>query len=331
MDTLDLYDFTLPEELIANRGIADRTASRLMVLSASHSHVLHDSFKNIGHYLKPGDVLVVNNTKVRKAKIFAYKKTGGRLELLLIKPLPNGNWEALIIGKGPFIPNMQLSLKAENFVAQITIVGKTGTDAHVYEISSVTDLKTHADQVGELPLPPYFKRRAEPVDDTRYQTVYAKELGAVAAPTAGLHFTDELLHDLKSLGVHVVEITLHVGPGTFLPIKSSNINEHKMHSEFFILDDAAARTLNSAKDLNQRIIAVGTTSMRVLEQVMQWAKESGKNRFLACSGETSLFIRPGYHFVGCDALITNFHTPRSTLLVLVSASHFRPRKSLTSL
>ncbi|HXW52636.1 MAG TPA: S-adenosylmethionine:tRNA ribosyltransferase-isomerase, partial [Myxococcota bacterium] len=180
---MNLYDFALPPELIATKPSPDRSASRLMVLENSASLVKHDYFKNLGHYLKSGDVLVVNNTKVRRARIYAFKKTGGRVELLLVKPLPNGHWEALIVGKGPFLPKTELSLDQSDEMAKIVIEGKASTDANVYEISSVNNLGSYAEDVGELPLPPYFNRRAEPDDYSRYQTIFAKELGAVAAPT----------------------------------------------------------------------------------------------------------------------------------------------------
>lgn len=325
VDSLSNYDFALPDDLIATTALANRSASRLMVLERHDLSPRHDVFAHIENYLKPGDVLVINNTKVMKARIEAFKPTGGRVELLLVRPLENGHWATLINGKGPFLPGATLSLAKDHRNHFIKVVKKCETERGVYEVSCDLDLQVYLEECGELPLPPYFRRRAAPVDYERYQTVYAKTLGAVAAPTAGLHFTHEHLKRLEDAGIGIAEVTLHVGPGTFLPIRCENIADHVMHTESFSLSPDAAAKLNRARKNGHRIIPVGTTSMRVVEQVMQWAKRDSGHEFFPCEGRTQIFIRPGYKFLGSDALITNFHLPRSTLLLLISAVAGRER------
>jgi S-adenosylmethionine:tRNA ribosyltransferase-isomerase len=324
MNSLNLYDFDLPKELIATTPSKQRGASRLLCLLNDEEAPRHDEFHNIRHYLKPGDVLVVNNTKVMKARLEAFKSTGGKAEILLVRPLPNGNFEALINGNGPFLAGSCLYLGSPQG-PKISIVGKHTTDAQGYELSCDVDLTEYAQNHGEMPLPPYFRRRAVAEDNIRYQTVFAKELGAVASPTAGLHFTDQHLSELIASGIKVVEITLHVGPGTFLPIRCDNILDHTMHREYFRIEEPCAHTLNQARQNGNRIIAVGSTAMRVLEQVMQWSLERNSNQFFASEGATAIFIRPGHQILGCDAVITNFHVPRSTLIVLVAAVAGRER------
>ncbi|HXW60173.1 MAG TPA: tRNA preQ1(34) S-adenosylmethionine ribosyltransferase-isomerase QueA [Myxococcota bacterium] len=318
MEALKDYDYFLPEGLIATVALADRGSSRLLRLGRSDNAPIDDLFKNIGSYLCPGDVLVVNNTKVMKARIKAYKKSGGLVEILLVKPLDNGSFTALINGRGPFLPGTKLDIDG----AEILVTGKSTDEPGLYELAAPIDLALYAKRHGELPLPPYFGRKARAEDEISYQTVYAcaDSWGAVAAPTAGLHFTNTLLAHLKEQGIKVVETTLHVGPGTFLPIRVENISEHAMHKEWFSLSEDAAKILNQAKSEKKRIIAVGTTALRVLEQVRQWAEQKEEKDFFACSGITALFIRPGFKFLGADGLITNFHLPRSTLLVLVAAA-----------
>lgn len=325
MDSLLNYDFDLPDDLIATTALADRNASRLMVLRNHDALPVHDHFANLDNYLRDDDVLVVNNTKVMKARIDAYKATGGRVELLLVRPLAHGRWATLINGKGPHLPGSILRLGSPDGEHHIVIEQKNSDEAGLYEINCTTDLNTYIDDNGELPLPPYFRRRANDSDAVSYQTVYAKIKGAVAAPTAGLHFTDTHLDRLRARGITVVEVTLHVGPGTFLPIRCDNLDEHKMHSEFFSLSEDVAHILNRARTKGQRIIPVGTTSMRVLEHVMQQAHARGHHQFFACNEATSIFIRPGYRFLASSALITNFHLPKSTLLLLVSAVAGRER------
>jgi S-adenosylmethionine:tRNA ribosyltransferase-isomerase len=318
MQKLSDYEYSLPVELIATKALLDRSTSRLLCLLKNDEKARHDQFKNIGHYLKPGDVLVVNNTKVMKTRIFAVKKSGGKVELLILRRLKNKRYEALIKGKGPFLPGTSIFLSS-NSKEEIIITEKSLHKPGLYQLACLLDLMEYAKVHGNLPLPPYFQRNAMKDDDKNYQTIFAKELGAVAAPTAGLHFTKPLLNNLKEQGIEIVETTLHVGPGTFLSIRNENIAEHKMHSEHIRMDASCAHVLNQAKNRKSRIIAVGTTSMRVIEQVKHWAHEKNSDDFFACEGETSLFIRPGYKFLGCHGIITNFHLPRSTLLLLVCA------------
>ncbi|MCA9507552.1 MAG: tRNA preQ1(34) S-adenosylmethionine ribosyltransferase-isomerase QueA [Myxococcales bacterium] len=317
MNKLSDYDFHLPKELIATTPLLERGSSRLCVLKKNQEQAYDDVFSNISYYLNPGDVVVINNTKVMKARIFAFKESGSSVEILLVRPTPAGSWTALLSGKGNLI-GKTLFLGNDT---HIEVLQKFPHEPGLYEIKSDCDLSDYAKQFGEIPLPPYFGRKANEHDNTSYQTIFAKDenLGAVAAPTAGLHFTPQLIDELKKKSINIVETTLHVGPGTFLPVRCENIDDHKMHSEFFILNQNAADALNNARKQGKRIIVVGTTAMRVIEQSMQWAHERGVNYFSGCEGQTKIFIRPGYRFLGCDAIITNFHTPKSTLLMLVSA------------
>lgn len=314
MHLLSDYDFFLPKELIAVSPRLIRGSSRLLALRAYDDRPCHDEFKNIGSYLKDGDVLVINNTKVMKARIFAEKASGGKVELLLVRPLENGQWAALV--KGYLVGK---TLKLDSY--EIVIERKIEEEPGLYAISSTVDLSAYAKEKGEMPLPPYFGRKADENDDIYYQTIFAKDetIGAVAAPTAGLHFTEEILSALRQRNIQVVESTLHVGPGTFLPVRTENIEEHKMHSEFFSLSEDAAFTLNLAKKEDRRIVVVGTTAMRVVEQSMQWAHARGEQHFSACAGNTAIFIRPGYKFLAADAIITNFHVPKSSLIMLTAA------------
>lgn len=323
MNRLSDYDFYLPKELIATTPLLERGGSRLCALRKNMSVPEHDEFSNIGHYLRSGDVLVINNTKVMKARIYAYKKSGGKVEILLVRPLEHGSWAALLHGKG-YLVGQTLSLDSG---APVEVVRKIEEEPGLYVLKCEANLSDYAKNFGEMPLPPYFGRKADANDDIFYQTIFAKDdtLGAVAAPTAGLHFSPELLTQLAERSISVVETTLHVGPGTFLPVRCENIDDHQMHSEFFSLSADAAHALNQARAKGNRIVVVGTTAMRVVEQSMQWAHERGENFFSACRGQTKIFIRPGYQFLGCDALITNFHVPKSTLLMLVSAVIGRKR------
>lgn len=325
MELLSHYDFALPEALIATHALSERGSSRLLCLKNGAEAPEHDVFQNIKSHLRPGDVLVVNNTKVMNARLVCFKPTGGKVKVLLVRPLAAGAWAVLIDGKGPFLPGARLHLGSVDNHDGVTVMAKSEQEPGVYHVTSDVDLGQYAEHHGHLPLPPYFRREAMPEDKVSYQTIFAKELGAVAAPTAGLHFTDALLEDLKASGIHVVETTLHVGPGTFLPIRHENIADHAMHSEFFRLPEQAVHVLNRAKAAGNRIIPVGSTAMRVIEQAMQWSIEKGLSEFFPCHGETSIFIRPGYRFLASDAIITNFHLPKSTLLLLVSAVATRER------
>jgi S-adenosylmethionine:tRNA ribosyltransferase-isomerase len=306
------YYFDLPEELIAQYPIEKRDSSNLLLLEKSSGKLRDSQFFNIIDHLNPGDCLVINNTKVIPARIFGKKvETGAKIELMLIKQIHEKAWEALVKPGKKAPKGTKIDLNGA-----IATVGDT-IDEHgsrIVHFELEGNLIHFLEEKGNEPLPPYIKREVEESDKTRYQTVYAKNKGAVAAPTAGLHFTEDLLKKVKEKGVSVVEITLHVGLGTFRPVKVENIKEHKMHSEFYEISEKSAKIINSAKKSGNRIIAVGTTSLRALESA---AIEKGK--ISAGEKDTDIFIFPGYEFKMIDALITNFHTPESTLLMLVSA------------
>ncbi len=308
---IELFDYDLPEELIAQTPLEKRDTSRLMVLHRNDETIEHKHFYDILDYLKPGDVLVRNNTKVIPARLFGIKEeTGAHVEVLLLKNTHDDVWECLCgnarkIKEGSIISFGDGLLKAkclevrEEGIRVLEMI----YDGIFYEV---------LDQLGIMPLPPYIKERLE--DPDRYQTVYAKVEGSAAAPTAGLHFTDDLLEKVKEKGVEILDVTLHVGLGTFRPVKVDNVLEHHMHSEYYEIDEETANKLNQAKKEGRRIIAVGTTSCRTLE-----ANYSKYNEFKAAHENTNIFIYPGYTYKGIDCLITNFHLPKSTLIMLVSA------------
>lgn len=308
----DLFDFHLPEELIAQKPLKERSESRLMVLNKEDGKIEHTVFKKIKHYLKKGDCLVLNDTKVLPARLFGEKEgTGAKVEVLLLKQTEGDIWETLVkpakrIKKGTSISFGEGLLTAE-CIGELEHGGRLlhfSYDGIFYEI---------LERLGEMPLPPYIKSQLEEKD--RYQTVYAKERGSAAAPTAGLHFTEQLLNELKEMGVHLAFLTLHVGLGTFRPVTVENIDEHEMHSEFYELSEEAARIINEAKEKGGRIISVGTTSTRTLETIA--GRHEGK--IVPEKGWTNIFIYPGYEFKAIDGMITNFHLPKSTLIMLVSA------------
>lgn len=309
MKTSD-FDFDLPQELIAQTPILNRDQSRLLVLDKETGDVSHHIFKDIAHYLNPGDVLVINDTKVIPARLMGVKEdTGAVIELLLLKDLGNDTWECLSrpqkrlhIGT---IVKFSDELSAE--VIELLDDGVTRVKLIYNEI-----LLEILDRLGEMPLPPYIHEKLS--DKDRYNTVYAKNIGSAAAPTAGLHFTNELLTELKDKGIIITNVTLHVGLGTFRPVEVDDINNHHMHSEYYNMSRETADILNNAKEKGNKIIAVGTTSTRTLESVIN---KYGK--FVECSGNTDIFIYPGYEFKAIDSLITNFHLPKSTLVMLVSA------------
>ncbi len=311
MQTKD-FDYELPEELIAQTPLKDRSASRLLVLDKENGNITHDTFTNIINYLEKGDVLVLNDTKVIPARLIGTKeKTGAIIELLLLQDLGSDTWECLSkpakrLHIGTIVSFGDGRLKAE--VVEKLDEGLCHVKLHYQGI-----LMEILEQLGTMPLPPYIHEKLE--DQSRYQTVYAKNLGSAAAPTAGLHFTKELLKQIKDKGVIITNVTLHVGLGTFRPVEVENIKDHHMHSEYYIMYKNTADILNQAKQDNRRIIAVGTTSTRVLETVAN----NNNGFFKESSGNTNIFIYPGYTFKGIDALITNFHLPKSTLLMLVSA------------
>ncbi len=308
---ISLFDFDLPEELIAQSPAKKRDQSRLMVINKDTKTYEHKHFYDIVDYLHAGDVLVRNNTKVIPARLLGEKeKTHAHVELLLLKQLENDNWECLVgnaktVKVGTIVSFGNGELKAECLEIKeegIRIMHMI-YDGVFYEV---------LDKLGKMPLPPYIRKQCD--DNSRYQTVYAKVEGSAAAPTAGFHFTEELFEKLKQKGVIVVDVTLHIGLGTFRPVKVNDVLEHHMHSEYYVMSQETAYILNKAKKEHRRIISIGTTSTRVLESVMQ---EYGT--FKACSGNTSIFIYPGYKYLAIDGLITNFHLPKSTLIMLVSA------------
>ncbi len=320
---VDEFDYDMPQELIAETPLKKRDVSRLMVLTKNNKEITHSYFNRFPSYLRKGDVLVLNNTKVIPARLFGKKKdTGGKLEIVLLYPVEgfvegeevtNDIWEALVKpGKRAKIGS-ELVFGEGILKARVQEVTKAGTRIikFYYEGEKFQDI---LEKLGKIPLPPYIKKELEEPD--RYQTVYAKNEGSVAAPTAGLHFTEELLENLRSKGVIILELTLHVGLGTFRPVKTERIEEHEMHSEFFNLDQGTAETINEArsKNKNSRIIAVGTTVVRTLETC---ADKEGFVR--PKKGWTDLFIYPGYEFKLVDAMVSNFHLPKSTLLMLVCA------------
>ena len=310
---LSEFDFELPEELIAQTPLDKRDTSRLMVLNRENQTIEHKHFYDIIDYLKPGDVLVRNNTKVIPARLFGIKEeTNGHVEVLLLKDQGNDVWECLV-GNARIVKldtvitfgDGLLKAKCLEIKDEGIRVFKMIYDGIFYEI---------LDQLGTMPLPPYIKEKLN--DQSRYQTVYAKIEGSAAAPTAGLHFqkADDIIKKIKAKGIEILDITLHVGLGTFRPVKVDNVLEHHMHSEYYMIEPEVADKLNQAKANGQRIIAVGTTSTRTLEANMQ---KYGK--FTATHENTDIFIYPGYQYQAIDCLITNFHLPKSTLLMLISA------------
>lgn len=310
MDVKDFY-YELPPELIAQDPLKDRSSSRLMVLGREDGSIEHHVFREIVDYLYPGDCLVINNTKVLPARLYGAKEgTQAGIELLLLKRLDGDRWETLVKpGKKAKI-GTKIQFGEGILTGEIVDIVEEGN--RIIQFSYTGIFEEILDQLGEMPLPPYITHRLE--DKQRYQTVYAKQEGSAAAPTAGLHFTPHLLEQIRKKGVEIAEVTLHVGLGTFRPVKVEQIADHHMHSEFYSLEQAQAEKINQAKAGGHRIIAVGTTSTRTLESV---ADADGYVK--AASGWTQIFIYPGYHFRCIDGLITNFHLPESTLIMLVSA------------
>ena len=305
------YDYDLPEELIAQDPLEDRSSSRLMVLDRQTGDVEHRHFTDILEYLHPGDCLVINNTKVIPARLFGVKEdTQAKIEVLLLKRKENDIWETLVKPGKKAKPGTKLVFGDGLLTAEVVDVVEEGNRLIHFEYEGI--FEEILDQLGQMPLPPYITHQLK--DKNRYQTVYAKYDGSAAAPTAGLHFTKELLQKVKDMGVDIAEVTLHVGLGTFRPVKVENVLDHHMHSEFYMVSQEAADKINRAKESGHRVIAVGTTSTRTLEAA---ADENG--RLHETSGWTEIFIYPGYQFKVIDALITNFHLPQSTLVMLVSA------------
>lgn len=320
MLTLSQFDYQLPERLIAQTPAEPRDHSRLLVLNKNTGNIHHDHFYNILRYLRPGDVLVRNNSKVIKARLIGKKDSGGAVEVLLNRQLSSDDksvtWEALT--KPGLKPGQNVSFEKDGVILKAACTGLTDDKyARVLVFNSPTaQFFEKIAAIGEVPLPPYIASLTSEKIAEQYQTTYAQHQGSVAAPTAGLHFTPELDTQLQALGVEIVEVTLHVGMGTFLPVKSEDVTQHVMHEEVFSVSAAAAEKLNAAKAAGQRIIAVGTTTTRVLETL---ANQDGDGKINAGSGSTDIYIYPPYQFKFVDGLITNFHLPKSTLLMLVSA------------
>lgn len=305
------FNYNLPKELIAQVPIKNRDQSRLMVLDRKNKIIEHKIFKDIIDYLQPGDCLVRNNTKVIPARLYGIKEeTGANVEFLLLKRIDGDIWEVMVKPGKKLMPGVRA--KFGNGLLKAEIIEKLGDGNRKVKFEYNGIFNEILNEIGLMPLPPYIHEKLKEKD--RYQTVYAKYEGSAAAPTAGLHFTDELFEKLKEKGVEVANVTLHVGIGTFRPVKVENIEEHDMHSEHFYIKAEDAEKINKAKKEGHRIIAVGTTSCRVLESI---ADENGYVKEV--EGDTNIFIYPGYKFKCLDALITNFHLPESTLIMLVSA------------
>ena len=305
------FDYELPQELIAQDPLEDRSSSRLLVLDKVTGEFRHDVFYHIVDELNPGDCLVINDTKVIPARLYGVKEgTGAGIEVLLLKRKENDIWETLVKPGKKAKPGTVISFGDGKLIGTVVDVVEEGNRLIQFKYDGI--FEEVLDELGQMPLPPYITHALQ--DKNRYQTVYAKHDGSAAAPTAGLHFTNELLAQIEAKGVKIARVTLHVGLGTFRPVKVENVLDHHMHSEFFMVDEEAAALINSTKAEDHRVIAVGTTSCRTLESA---ATEDGVVQ--ATSGWTEIFIYPGYKFKAIDALITNFHLPQSTLLMLVSA------------
>jgi len=309
MKTSDFY-YDLPEELIAQTPLKNRQESRMLSLSRANGNIEHKHFFDVIDYLKKGDCLVLNNTRVLPARLYGVRQdTGAVVEFVLLKQKGTNLWECLA-GPGKKAKTGYNFKFSEKLTATVADVLENGN--RMLEFKADGEFFAVLDEIGQMPLPPYIKEKLE--DKERYQTVYSKELGSAAAPTAGLHFTNELLEQLKQKGVKIAFVTLHVGLGTFRPVKVDDVTEHKMHSEYYEVSEETAKIINETKQNGGRVICVGTTSCRTIESVAQKYGE-----IKACSGDTEIFIYPGFEFKCMDGLITNFHLPESTLIMLVSA------------
>lgn len=304
------FDFYLPEELIAQTPLEKRDGSRLLVLDKESGAMEHRHFYDLPEYLHVGDCLVLNNSRVLPARLIGTRPGGGAVELVLLRDLGEGRWECLSRPGRKTKPGTELFFGGGELKATVEAVAEGGNRIVKFDYRGI--FLEVLERLGKMPLPPYIKEELQ--DPERYQTVYSRELGSAAAPTAGLHFTNELLEKIQAMGVKVCYVTLHVGLGTFRPVKEDEIENHEMHSEFCIIPEDTARTVTETKQNGGRIVAVGTTSCRTLES---FAKDDGTLE--ACSGWTDIFIYPGYSFKCIDALVTNFHLPESTLIMLVSA------------
>ncbi len=309
MKTSDFY-YDLPEELIAQTPVEPRNSSRLMVLPRNGGKIEHKHFYDLPEFLKPGDCLVLNNTRVLPARLYGTREdTGAVVEFVLLRQHGNKLWECLA-GPGKKAKTGYKFKFSDKLTATVTDVLEDGN--RMLEFACEGDFFAVLDEVGQMPLPPYIKEKLK--DKERYQTVYSKDAGSAAAPTAGLHFTKEMLESIKAMGVNIAYVTLHVGLGTFRPVKVEDVTQHKMHTEHYYIPEEAAKTINDTRKNGGRVICVGTTSCRTVESC---AKKYGEIK--ECSGDTDIFIYPGFEFKCMDGLITNFHLPESTLIMLVSA------------
>ena len=305
------FDYDLPESLIAQTPLKDRDQSRLLVLGRNSGNIEHKHFKDVINYLETGDTLVLNDTRVMPARLFGLKEeTGAKVEMLMLTRIENNDWEVLLKPAKRIKVGNKLSFGEGKIIAEC--IEELDQGGRIMRLHYEGILEERLNELGEMPLPPYIKERL--YDPDRYQTVYAKESGSAAAPTAGLHFTDELLDEIRAKGINIAFITLHVGLGTFRPVSVEDINDHEMHSEYYQMTQETANLLNQTKKEGHRIISVGTTSTRTLETIRR-----DYNEFVAVSGWTDIFIYPGFTYKAIDGLITNFHLPKSTLVMLVSA------------
>jgi len=305
------FDYHLPESLIAQTPLKNRDQSRLLVLGRKTGNIAHKHFTDIMDYFETGDTLVLNDTRVMPARLFGLKEeTGAKVEMLMLTRIEDNDWEVLLKPAKRIKVGNTLSFGNGKIIAEC--IKELEQGGRIMRLHYEGILEERLDELGEMPLPPYIKERLD--DPDRYQTVYAKENGSAAAPTAGLHFTDELLQKIKDKGVNIAFITLHVGLGTFRPVSVEDINDHEMHSEYYQMTKETADMLNKTKENGHRIISVGTTSTRTLETIRR-----DHEQFVATSGWTDIFIYPGFEYKAIDGLITNFHLPKSTLVMLVSA------------
>ncbi|MDW8798566.1 tRNA preQ1(34) S-adenosylmethionine ribosyltransferase-isomerase QueA [Staphylococcus pseudoxylosus] len=314
---IEAFDYHLPESLIAQTPLKNRDESRLLILGRQSGNIEHQHFKDVIDYLESGDTLVLNDTRVMPARLFGLKEeTGAKVEMLMLTQIEGNDWEVLLKPAKRIKVGNRLTFGEGKIVAEC--IQELDQGGRIMRLHYDGILQERLDELGEMPLPPYIKERLD--DQDRYQTVYAKASGSAAAPTAGLHFTDELLANIREKGINIAFITLHVGLGTFRPVSVDNIDDHEMHSEYYQMDRETAELLNKTKESGHRIISVGTTSTRTLETIMQ-----SNDKFVAQSGWTDIFIFPGFTFKAIDGLITNFHLPKSTLVMLVSAFSSRDK------
>ncbi|MBR6013805.1 MAG: tRNA preQ1(34) S-adenosylmethionine ribosyltransferase-isomerase QueA [Selenomonadaceae bacterium] len=306
---LNDFDYELPEELIAQKPIEPRNFSRLMVLNPEEKKILHEKFYDLKNFLNAGDTLIFNDTRVIPARLIGQKKTGAKIEIFLLRRIDSNTWETLAKPGKKVLEGTEVFFSDE---LSCEIIGRTNFGGRIVKFKFNGIFEEILDRLGETPLPPYIHEKLE--DSERYQTVYNRERGSAAAPTAGLHFTTEQMQDLKNFGVNLGFVTLHVGLGTFRPVQVENIEEHDMHEEFFTVPEETAKLIHETKLNGGRVIAVGTTSVRTLESAA-----INKNSVKVGSDSTKIFIYPGYDFKIVDAMITNFHLPKSTLIMLVSA------------